>query len=219
MPARAHCQRKSKSHKRDLSENSCCIPAHAGLIRLLSIGDNQNSEKILIITAFVAGTIAVRADDDAGFQASLTPSIAIHPSSTRINGLSLSIWGENPQKGVALGFVNGSTGESSGFSWGLANYAESYTGVQWAIANYTRDSFVGWQCSCVNYNQGSCEGLEWGFVNVAQKMHGLQMGVVNYADNLNGVQLGFANIANNDEWFSEFPNQLAKGFVFVNWSF
>jgi hypothetical protein len=175
-------------------------------------------KKLLIISAFVAGTIAVRADESA-FQASLTPSMAIHSSSTQINGLSLSIWGENPQKGVALGFINGSTGESQGFNWGLYNYSESYTGVQWAIANYNEKSFVGWQYAFVNYDVGSFKGFEWGFVNVAQETHGLQMGVVNYADNLSGVQLGFVNIVNDNDWFTEFPNELAKGFVFVNWSF
>jgi hypothetical protein len=176
-------------------------------------------KKILIISVFVAGAIAVRADDSA-FQASLTPSMAIHPKSTQINGLSLSIWGENPQKGAALGFVNGSTDESKGFSWGLYNYDESYTGVQWAVVNYSEKSFIGWQYSCVNYDQGYFKGLEWGFVNVAQETHGVQFGAFNYAENLDGgIQIGIINVASNNEWFSEFPNQLAKGFVFVNWSF
>lgn len=175
-------------------------------------------KKILIISAFMAGAVAVHADDSA-FQASLTPSMAIHSSSTQINGLSLSIWGENPQKGAALGFVNGSTGESKGFSWGLYNYDESYTGVQWAIANYSEKSFIGWQYSFVNYDQGYFKGLEWGFANVAQETHGLQLGAFNYAEELHGIQIGLINIASNNEWFSEFPSQLAKGFVFVNWSF
>jgi hypothetical protein len=176
-------------------------------------------KKILIISVFVAAAIAVRPDDSA-FQASLTPSMAIHPKSTQINGLSLSIWGENPQKGAALGFVNGSTDESKGFSWGLYNYDESYTGVQWAIANYSEKSFIGWQYSFVNYDQGYFKGLEWGFVNVAQETHGVQLGAFNYAEDLDGgIQIGFINFASNNEWFSKFPDQLAKGFVFVNWSF
>ena len=46
------------------------------------------------------------------------------------------------------------------------------------------------------------------------------MGLVNYAETLdNGVQIGLANIAMNNGWFDEFPNKLAKGFPFVNWSF
>ena len=176
-------------------------------------------KRIFILTIFVAGTIAVRADDDAAFQASLTPSVALHPSSTQINGLTLGIWSENPQRGATFGFVNGSTGDSKGFTWGLYNYDESYTGVQWGLANYSSKSFKGWQYSFVNLDQGYFKGLGMGFANISQETHGVQMGAFNYADQLTGIQLGFINIAANNEWFSNFPNQLAKGFPFFNWSF
>ncbi len=173
----------------------------------------------LIIIAFVAGAVAVRAGDDSAFQASLTPSVALHPSSTQINGLSLSIWGENPQRGVALGFVNGSTGDSKGFTWGLYNYDESYTGVQLGIVNYSSTSFIGLQYSLVNFDQGYFKGLEWGLGNVSQETHGVQFGTFNYAEQLSGIQVGLINIAANNDWFTGFPSQLAKGFPFVNWSF
>ncbi|HTR40929.1 MAG TPA: hypothetical protein VMH87_04885, partial [Pseudomonadales bacterium] len=75
------------------------------------------------------------------------------------------------------------------------------------------------QYSFVNYDNGYFNGFEWGFINVAQETHGLQLGFFNYANELHGVQLGFANVASNNEWFSKFPDQLAKGFVFLNWSF
>jgi hypothetical protein len=176
-------------------------------------------KKTLIIFAFVAGAITVRAGDEAAFQASVTPSLAIQSSSTQINGLSLNLWGENPQSGVALGFINGSSGDSKGFSWGLYNYDESYTGVQFGIVNYSSKSFIGWQSSMVNWDQGYFKGVAMGAVNVSQETHGLQMGTFNYAQQLTGVQLGMINIAANNEWFSNFPDQLAKGFVFVNWSF
>lgn len=173
----------------------------------------------LIIIAFVAGAIAVHAADGSAFQASLTPSVALHSSSTQINGLSLSIWGENPQRGVALGFVNGSTGDSKGFTWGLYNYDESYTGVQLGIVNYSSTSFIGLQYSLVNFDQGYFKGLEWGLGNVSQETHGVQLGTFNYAEQLSGIQVGLINIAANNDWFTGFPNQLAKGFPFVNWSF
>ena len=176
-------------------------------------------KKILIMSAFVAVTIAVRADDTAAFQASLTPSAAIRPSSTQINGLSLNIWGENPQSGVAFGFVNGSTGDSKGFSWGLYNYDESYTGVQWGLANYSQKNFVGWQDGLFNLDEGYSKGLITGLVNYSDEVHGLQFGLFNYADDLSGVQIGVINVANNNDWFTDFPNSLAKGFVLVNWSF
>lgn len=176
-------------------------------------------KKILVIAALCAGTVSLMADQSA-FQASLTPDIAIHPSTTEIHGLSLNIWGQNPQRGVALGFVNGSTGQSVGFSWAfIANYSDTYTGVQWAIVNYNTQSFTGWQDGWVNYDEGYFKGLESGLVNVAQDTHGLQFGFINYADKLNGVQIGLANIVNQNPWFDEFPNKLARGFPIVNWSF
>ncbi len=50
---------------------------------------------------------------------------------------------------------------------------------------------------------------------------GVQLGVVNYTETVSQwvLQLGLVNIINDNEWFSDFPNDLAKGFVFVNWSF
>lgn len=153
------------------------------------------------------------------FQASLTPDIAIYSKDTRIEGVALSIWGENPQSAFALGFVNGSTGDSKGFSWGLVNYAENYTGVEWAWVNYATGDFVGWQAGIVNY-ANNMKGLQWGGVNIAKQMKGLQLGYVNYAEKVSsGVQIGLVNIIPQNEWFKNFPDELAKGMVIVNWRF
>ena len=179
---------------------------------------------LLAILTLLALGLAAYADDASAtanskfFQASLTPTIAIHSRDTRIQGISLNIWGENPQGAFALGFVNGSTGDSSGFSLGLANYAENYTGVQMSFVNCTTGQFVGWQDSFVNYAK-DFRGLQSGFLNIADTASGLQLGAVNYTREMNGVQIGFANIIADNPWVKEFPNKLAKGFVFVNWSF
>jgi hypothetical protein len=101
-------------------------------------------KKLLVLITLTFSVAGLQAAEH-GFQASLTPDIAVHPKTDQINGLALSIWGENPQHGVALGFVNGSTGDSKGFTWGLFNYADSYTGVSWGLVNYSKVSFVGWQ--------------------------------------------------------------------------
>ena len=181
-------------------------------------------KKLFIISSLVTGIVGLKADE-AAFQASLTPDIAIYPQTTQINGLALNLWGENPQHALALGFVNGSAGDSMGLSWGLVNYADSYTGVAWSLINYSATSFVGWQggiffCPClVNVSKGTFVGFQEGIVNVSQEFHGLQLGVLNYAENLRGVQVGFVNIARNNPWFSEFPDKLATGFPIVNWSF
>ena len=127
-----------------------------------------------------------------GFQMSLIPNVAIYSKTTYIKGVSLNLWGENPQNAFALGLINGSTGNSSGFSLGLlVNYADSYKGLQLAPVNY------------------------------ASRLHGLQLGFVNMAMTAEaGVQIGLINIMSQTEkWFSNFPDEVAPGMVFVNWRY
>jgi len=154
-------------------------------------------------------------------QISLAPSVALYNRSERIEGLCLSLWGENPQSAIALGIVNGSTGRSAGLSWALLlNYADDYKGVQWAPVNYTKGDFLGWQAGMVNYVGGRMKGLQSGTVNVARRLTGLQFGLVNYAETAeNGLQVGLVNIIPQNEWFTELPNAPAPGMVFVNWRF
>ena len=154
-------------------------------------------------------------------QVSLTPDVSLFGRNERIEGLCLSLWGENPQSALALGLVNGSTGQSVGFSFGvLLNYADSYKGVQWAAINYTKADFLGWQGGLVNYTDDHMKGLQSGVVNYAGNLTGLQIGVINYAETAeNGVQIGLINIIPQNEWFSNFPDELAPGMVLVNWRF
>ena len=154
-------------------------------------------------------------------QLSLTPDIAIFSRTERIEGLALSIWGENPQAALALGIVNGSTGRSAGLSlsW-ILNYADSYKGVQWALINYTKEDFLGWQGGFVNYTDGTMKGFQSGFVNYAGRLTGLQLGFVNYAETAEtGVQIGLVNLIPSNAWFSGLPDQLAPGMIIVNWRF
>jgi hypothetical protein len=173
----------------------------------------------LIIVTLLAGAVGIYAQDTSPIQFSLTPDIAVQSGTTTINGLSLNIWGENPQHSLTLGIVNGSTGDSTGFSWGIVNYDDSYKGVQWGIVNVSREEFVGWQRGFVNISSGTFTGYQSGFVNVSENMTGFQFGLVNYADQLNGLQIGLVNLAMNNPWFTEFPDKLATGFPIVNWSF
>ena len=160
-------------------------------------------KRIITILALTVAVVGAHAEETF-LQLSLTPDIALASRETRINGVSLNIWGENPQSSFTLGFVNGSTGESKGFSWGLVNYNEDYTGVHFGLVNYSKGKFTGWQSS---------------WVNVSKDFHGLQSGLINYTETLTGVQLGFVNVVKENPWFTEFPNKLAKGFPFFNWSF
>lgn len=139
------------------------------------------------------------------FQLSLVPDVAIHSKDTYIKGVTIGIWGENPQAAFALSFVNGSKGDSAGFSLGLVNYAENYRGVAWGT---------------VNLASGTLRGLQWGFLNYAGKLSGLQLGVVNVAKGADSaIQIGFVNVIQQNKWFTEFPQALAKGMVLINWRF
>lgn len=182
------------------------------LIALVALAAQSKAESVAAATTTSSG--------DVGLQLSLTPDIALHPKDATVRGVSLGIWGENPQHSLTLGIVNGSTGESSGFSWAWGiNYADSYKGVQWALVNVSKTRFVGWQGAAINVAQGDFTGLQTGFVNYGQNARGVQFGCVNYAEDLYGVQIGFLNIVKNNGWFDEFPNKLATAFPFVNWSF
>lgn len=148
----------------------------------------------------------------AGFQASLTPNVAIQDRATKITGVSIGLWNENPSPEFngQFGVVNGATGNSMGFQWmfilpSVYNYAENYTGGQLGLVNYASGNFVG---------------LQLGSVNIAKQLTGLQCGVVNYAATAqNGVQIGLVNIISDNQWFKGLPNDLAKGMIFLNWSF
>jgi hypothetical protein len=158
----------------------------------------------LIVCFCATGAFA----ETRSFQMSLTPDLAVQLRSTRIQGVSLNIWGENPQSGLALGVVNGSTGVSSGLSLGLlANYAETYRGAQ--------ISYIA------NYASGTFSGLQWAAFNYAGRLNGLQLGFVNFAElSQKGVQIGLINIMGETKsWFRNFPNEIAPAMVLVNWRY
>ena len=173
-------------------------------------------KSIIIIT--LAGFAGI-AYADSPIQLSLAPDIALEPRTDTISGFSLGIWGENPQTSLNLGVVNGSTEDSGGFSAAVVNYDENYRGVHWAVVNSSSESFLGWQCGAVNIAHGTFLGFQSGVVNLGDDTSGVQVGLVNYADSLRGVQLGLANFANNNPMFTDFPDKLATGFPFFNWSF
>ena len=184
-------------------------------------------KKILaVLSVALVATVSVAGGKP--FQASLTPDIAIYNRSEPITGLTLSIWGENPQTGLALGIVNGSTGQSAGLSVGIVNYADNYKGLQWGVVNYTKQDFSGWQggpffgllVSAMNYTGGTMTGFQCGVVNYAGKLSGLQLGLVNYAVTVDaGVQIGAVNIMPENRWFTGLPGELAPGMIFLNWHF
>lgn len=181
------------------------------------------------VLGFFALACGARGQEVPAFQASLVPGCALHEPDQRIQGLALSVWGENPQKALAVGLVNGATGDSEGLSFGGMNYAERYAGVQWSFANFTGGDCSGWQGgpifgllgSAVNYAGGRMSGAQTGLVNLAGRLSGAQVGIVNYAQFAeSGVQVGLVNlIAQNRDYFSRWPDEVAPAMILVNWRF
>jgi len=171
----------------------------------------------LMMTALATGM--ARAAEP--LQLSLTPDIALHKRDAVIEGVALSIWGENEQKALALGFVNGSNGNSVGLSWGLVNYAENYKGIQWSMVNFNRNDFAGWQSGFVNFNGGNLVGLQTGKINYTAELTGVQFGFINFARRVpTGVQIGLINVIQETQgWFDEFPEAVAPAMLFLNWRF
>lgn len=178
-------------------------------------------KKIVLFICLITVLVSVEAMAAKPFNLSLTPDIAIYDRSQRIEGLCLSVWGENPQTAIALGIANGSTGDSAGFSWGWAlNYADDYKGIQWAAINYNKDEFLGWQSGFVNYAGGRMMGFQSGIVNYSQRLKGLQLGFVNFTETADaGVQIGLVNFIPENRWFKDLPDGLAPGMIFINWRF
>lgn len=180
---------------------------------------------IIALSIIVAsGAIA----ESKPFQMSLVPEVAIEDRTTDINGVSLGVWNENPSEKFQwqFGFVNGATGDSVGVQWfiflpTLFNYADNYMGAQMAWVNYTAGEMTGLQWGWLGNYAGDLTGVQLGIVNIAKAVDGgFQWGAVNYAETANNLfQLGLVNIILDNEWFSDFPNDLATGFVFVNWTF
>jgi ABC-type amino acid transport substrate-binding protein len=179
-------------------------------------------KKILLCLVAAAGLAAGVRAADASFQASLVPDCALRDETDTITFASLNIWGMNPQHALAVGFVNGSYGQSSGLSAGFINYAENYTGVQWGFVNSAYSDFTGWQAACLNYTGDAFHGFQFGFVNYAGRLTGLQLGFFNMAAQADhGLQLGLVNLLpENRQWFSAgLANEVAPVMVFANWRF
>lgn len=160
--------------------------------------------RTLLILAVLSATTAQASQP---FNASLVPGVSVFSKNTRIEGFILNLWGQNPQTALAIGVVNGSTGQSSGLSLAfIANYADSYTGAHLGFVNFAKGQFIG---------------LQWGAVNYAGRMKGLQLGVVNFAKDMDGgVQIGLVNVIQSTRsWFSEFPRAVAPFFLIANWRF
>lgn len=179
----------------------------------------KSMKKLLVcLVTLVVSTVGMA--QNKPFNLSLTPNVAVYPRTDTIEGLTLSVWGENQQTSLAFGIANGTVGDSAGLSFGfIFNYSNDYKGIQWSAINYTKNNFLGWQSGFVDYAKDTMMGLQAGVVNYAGRLTGLEFGIVNYTDDVDsGLQIGIVNIVrNNKSWFDNLPNSLAPVMIFVNW--
>ena len=145
---------------------------------------------VFLITILLPWT-TVAYEHGVPFQFSLTPDVAAYQPTQLVRGMSLSIWGENPQEAFALGAINGSTGRSAGISFGLFNYADAYKGLQFSGFN-SNNSLRGIQIGILNYTRKTTIGIQFGIINI---------------------------ISSNTGWFNDFPRSLAPVMIFLNWHF
>lgn len=172
----------------------------------------------LCLGVLLLGLAGVQAQETSALQLSIVPVCGLHPNpETVINGVSLNIWGQNPQRALALGLVNGSTGDSGGLSLGALNYADNYSGVQLGAVNVVKGDFKGLQLGAVNWAESSSRSWQLGAINVCKDCQGLQLGAINYCESMRGLQIGALNLITKSEWFA--PKTLGPAFPIINWSF
>jgi hypothetical protein len=176
-----------------------------------------------LLWAVAAMALSVKTQAAESFwQFSLFPEVATRDITDTVTGVSLNLWGMNARHGLALGVVNGSYGDSSGFSIGFVNYGENFTGLNLGLLNATHCDFEGWQAGIVNYAADNCNGFQLGFLNYAGRLTGLQLGLVNMAAQADrGLQLGLVNLLPETRtWFAPgMADQCAPAMLFANWRF
>jgi hypothetical protein len=176
--------------------------------------------RLLLALCALLGLSAALHAAEGGFQASLVPDVAIHPSTTRITGFAINLWGMNEQNALAIGLINGSYGDSGGLSLSVFHYAENYTGTQLGAINLCSADLYGAQLGAINHVSEVCSGLQIGLYNYAGRLSGLQLGVFNMAAQADhGLQIGLINLLpQNRVWFSAgLANEIAPVTTIINW--
>jgi hypothetical protein len=182
----------------------------------------RNFFYVLTVSVALSSSLARSEESEkiAPFQASIIASgLSYEGRETRINGVVMGIWSENPQTALSISLFNGATGNSKGLQLGLLNYAENYSGVQWGIINHVSGNFSGWQDGAFNYVGGMFTGFQSGCINIVKDGKGFQLGLLNVATNFHGLQVGAVNLNISNNFFSRFPSEVSPGMVLVNWSF
>lgn len=173
----------------------------AAPIQYPSVSDNVYGFRFGLFTAYN--------NEVVGFD--LTP-VGIADSSVKGVQLGLFTWSNDSVYGLQLGAlanvavenalafqlgaVNIVRGDAGGFQLSLANYANSFTGVQFGgLFNWNRAASSGAQFGFVNSDLEEFSGVSIGAMNSGGNFAGCQIGAFNFADNMTGLQVGFINAA------------------------
>lgn len=157
----------------------------------------------LVPAALVASVLMVLAGagparaSDKPIQLALFDPAQMVRNDQAVTGLRVDvIYGKNAKMtGLEIGIVNHTTGEQSGFTYGAVSYVEgAFTGWQDNVVNIADARFLGLQSGAFNQSKDG-HGVQFGFVNVTDRMSGLQVGIVNYTKVMEkGLQIGVGNI-------------------------
>jgi hypothetical protein len=127
--------------------------------------------------------------------------VQLQPDSTSIAGLRLSLFHSANQDMVGFDWVlvgvNVTRGNFVGLAWswfGLNWVEGEAVGWQGAVGNIALGGLRGLQTGPLNLTGDQAKGVQFGAVNIADRMAGLQLGAVNIADDFRGLQLGLVNI-------------------------
>jgi hypothetical protein len=145
--------------------------------------------------------VSVTEGETRPIQLSVFNPVQIQPDWTSIAGLRLSLFHSVNQDMIGfdwvLAGVNVTRGHFAGLAWswiGLNWVAGEAIGWQGALGNVALGGLRGLQTGALNLTGDEAKGVQFGAVNVADRMTGLQLAVVNIADDFRGLQLGVVNV-------------------------
>lgn len=168
-----------------------------------------------LIVIAVTQTIpaAHAASDEKPIQIALWNPVQIFPAATSVKGVRLNLlYGLNKDvRGLDVGVINRTTGVFKGLQYGFVGIVGGEMhGWQAHWINTTAVKMYGLQSGIFNQTIGA-EGVQFGWVNVAESMHGLQVGLYNQTQTMDGMQIGILNVISKAKSHPILP--------IVNWTF
>lgn len=152
---------------------------------------------IVSLVAVVCLASPALAASGSPFQLALFDPVQIVKRDKSVSGVRLNIiYGRNANlTGLDVGIINHSTGNEGGLQYGAIGYVEGeFTGWQDNLVSISKTKFTGLQSGWFTQSADG-HGVQFGFINITDRMSGLQFGIVNYTKVMDkGMQIGIGNI-------------------------